>query len=250
MPYSGQIKISSNLMPWANVRLPLIILMAIFGLPSAHASSLADDATVHAALANCVGRHLKPEDNGTVVGMLILVLADAEPPESGFHELLEPKRDDIMSNVAKLVTRLSEQDCRQELMAISPNTAGERFVLLFGQIMARSGSSLQMAGERVGQVFAIDLLKKLDSKVAVDLLGSAVGGSTNSSTRVTPPPAAPYALRGRGRRCRGTKHLMSPSADIGGPPSRYRLSDRFPPVNIHWPLLGRKRHAEAALFAG
>jgi hypothetical protein len=63
--------------------------------------------------------------------------------------------------------------------------------MLFEQIMAHSDTSLQMAGARVGGVFALDLIKKLDSKVAADLVGSTGGRATNSSIRVKPTPANP-----------------------------------------------------------
>jgi hypothetical protein len=103
--------VSSNLR--ANVCLLLIFLMAFSGLASASPSTFADETAAHAALANCVGQHLKPEDNGTIVGVMMLLLADAEPPESSLHKALAPMRDDIMSNTAKLMTRLGEQNCRQ-----------------------------------------------------------------------------------------------------------------------------------------
>ena len=45
---------------------------------------------------------------------------------------------------------------------------------------------MQAAVERVGALFAIDLLKKLDSKVAVDLFGSFGAGPPSSSSGSAP----------------------------------------------------------------
>ena len=189
MVYSGRITMLNNLR--VSVRLPLIFLIAFSGLASVNSSSFAAETTAHAALANCVGQHLKPEDNETIVGVMMLLLADAEPPESSLHKALAPSREDVLSSTAKLMTRLGEQNCREELIADSPNEPGQRFIILFEQIMAHSDTSLKMAGARVGGVFALDLIKRLDPKVAADLVGSNGGRSTNSSMGVRPTPTNP-----------------------------------------------------------
>ena len=128
MPYAARSLITGN--PGTPVRLLWIVLIALSGMAGA-GPSRADDMANRAALASCLGQHLKAEDNATVMGVLMLLMSDAEPADSSLHGLLAPKRDEIMGNTAKLLTRLGEENCRAELMAVSTTRPGERFSLLF-----------------------------------------------------------------------------------------------------------------------
>lgn len=169
----------------------LIVLMAYSGLASANSSSFVNETAAHAALANCIGQHLKPEDYETTAGVWMLLLADTEPPESSLHKALSPMRDDIMSKTAQLMRRMSEDDCRQELIADTPNEPGLRFSVMLEQFLGSGTYSLRMAAARVGGVFVVDLMKRLDSKVAPDLVGSTGGRSADSWVGSKPAPAHP-----------------------------------------------------------
>jgi hypothetical protein len=168
---------------------PVLALTALVATSLAAAPAMAADTLDRAALPACVEQHFTPSDADAVARLTVMVLTDAQPESSNLHGLLADKRDAILSETAAIVTRLTEQDCKAEVHAFNASApSGAVFGLMLKQLMTLGGRSLQGdSAKRAGVVFALDLMKKLDSGVAVDLLGT--NGRTATAAAETNPSA-------------------------------------------------------------
>jgi hypothetical protein len=125
---------------------------------------------------------------------MMVVPVDAQPMESNLHGILADKRDGVIADTAKLVTGLGEE-CKAELDAAAGGKSGAAFGLLLQQLNQRSMASLQANGQRAAMVLAFDLMKKLDSSVALDLFGpnpaTSASASSSSLGSAKPPDLPP-----------------------------------------------------------
>jgi hypothetical protein len=157
---------------------PAALLAGVIAASMQAGPVLADDSADRAAMFGCVGQHFTAADAGTMTSLSILVILDAQS-NSDLRASLTDKRESIIADAAKLMTRLVEQDCTPQISAVvSSSPPGVVMGALIQELTVLSQRSLQGEdAKRAGVVLALDLVKKLDSKVALDLFG----------TRATPP---------------------------------------------------------------
>jgi hypothetical protein len=144
--------------------------------------------------------------------LTVLIVIDAQPNAEDLQAAFASKRDAVVANTAGLMARLIEQDCKPEFQAVSSSgNAGVGFALLFQQLMELGVRSLQgPAGIRAGALLSVDLLKHLDSNVALDLFGPNRRSSIDLSERAKPGQAAAPELTQRGTlpHFAGTRELI------------------------------------------
>jgi hypothetical protein len=144
-------------------------------------AAFANDTPDRTTLAPCVEQHFTPADAGTMTHLTVMILLNVGTDANDFRDALADKRDLVIADAARLITRLTEQDCKPQVDAVNAaSPPGFLFKSLFQQLMVLGMRSLQREdAKRASVVFALDLVKKLDSNVAVDLMGrQATAGST------------------------------------------------------------------------
>jgi hypothetical protein len=146
------------------------LTLVLVSLPAL--SAFGDEASDRNALANCVATHFTADDAGAMTRLTVIILTDADRNEEELISALASKRDSIIGSTAILVTRLVEKDCKSEFAAVNSSKAGAGFAALFPQMVALGMGSLKEPGlNRASAAVAIELVKKLDSNVAIELFG-------------------------------------------------------------------------------
>jgi hypothetical protein len=143
-------------------------------------------------LATCVEQHFTPADAGIMTDLTVLILLNVGTDANDFRAALADKRDPVIADAARLITRLTEQDCKPQAVAVNAaSPSGFLFKSLFQQLLVLGMRSLQGEdAKRASVVLALDLVKKLDSNVAVDLFGT-----NRQATAESPTPAVPNTAR-------------------------------------------------------
>jgi hypothetical protein len=152
--------------------------------------AFAEEASDSLTLSTCVEQHFTPADSVTVAHFRVIALVDAQPDDD-IRAALADKRDAVIADVAKLLTRLVGHDCKSQFQAInSTASAGSVFKTLSQQLYALSTRRTEGSNAKgAANVLALDLLKKLDSNVVIDLLGTNRQAAAASSTPAVPNTA-------------------------------------------------------------
>jgi len=172
--------------------LPASLLTGVIAASLPAKAVLADDAPDRTTMAACVEQHFTPADAGTMTRLTVMILLDAQTDAKEFRAALADKRDAAIADAARLITRLAEQDCKPQVQAVNAVApSGFLFKSLFQQLMVLGARSLQGEdAKRAGAVLALDLVKKLDSSVAVDLFGTNGKPATAAASTSTVPNTA------------------------------------------------------------
>jgi hypothetical protein len=177
-------------------RSPLVLLaMAMAFCSVVHPGvAAADEASDRSALTTCLDAHTSPTDRQSIQQLLGVAIASAS--SSGAVASDVPKdllstRDTALTNLANLITRLTDQDCKTEVHAVAANKLpnGGAFAIIFSQLMKQ----IQPALERAGIVMGLDLIKKMDPGVVMELGVSAPSGPAAGDAAST--PSGPQAVR-------------------------------------------------------
>ena len=148
-------------------------------------SAFADAASDRKALEACAESHFSSTDGQTVTRLLILVLIDIVPDQQDLQAAFQSKRDGVLEGTARLITRL-DQDCHREIQAVNSSQPGAAFGLLFQHMIALTVRPFAaQPSNRAATLLGLELLKKLDSKVALDVFGS----NTGAPVAANPKPA-------------------------------------------------------------
>jgi hypothetical protein len=162
------------------------LLMLIGGYltaPPAHADEAADRAQV----LSCVEKHSTPADAVVMRHLIMSIFLDGASEDEDLKALL-PKRDGWVGDVASLVSRLTEQDCKLEIQALGADKpAGGVFTIIFQQMMGQLQTSMQRAAISA----AMGILSRLDPKVVIDL--GAMGATPNAQAKSVPASTTPPA---------------------------------------------------------
>jgi hypothetical protein len=167
--------------------------VAIFLVCMLPPRAFADEASDLKVLETCVEKHFTGDDGGTIGHLVVMLLVDVQPSLEDLQAVFAGKRDAIIGDTARLMTRLIEQDCKPEFHAVTSSNTGTGFPALFQQLAGLEMRSLQgPASNRVGALLALDLLKQLDSSVALDLFGSNIGSAVAvNSGKLPMTPVSP-----------------------------------------------------------
>jgi hypothetical protein len=148
--------------------------------------AVANDTPDRTALSPCVEEHFTPPDAVTMTHFTVMILVNVGTDANDFRATLADKRDSVIADAARLITRMTEQDCKPQVEAVNAaSSPGFVFKTLLQQLIALGMRSLQGEdAKRASVVFALDLVKQLDSNVVVDLMG-------RRATAALPTPAVP-----------------------------------------------------------
>jgi hypothetical protein len=157
-----------------SIALPARLLAGIIAASLLAKAAFAGDASDRTALPACVEQHFTAADAGTMAHLTAMIILESQSDVNDFHAALADKRDAVISDTAKLITRITEQDCKAQVQAVTAVAPpGAVFKFLLQQLSALGMRSLQGPdAQRAGAVLGLDLVKKLDSNVAVDLFGA------------------------------------------------------------------------------
>jgi hypothetical protein len=130
----------------------------------------ADVASDRTQLTSCVDQHITTADQALVRRLTVITLFPAssanDPPVDEDLQPLMKKRDTIVADTAALITRIVRQDCKSEAQSlVADKVPGGAFGTIFSQLAA----SLQGVTRRGGVAVGLEILKKLDSSVTLDL---------------------------------------------------------------------------------
>ena len=185
----------------ATVRAPQALRATLIGVLLLVGGAAAAGAE-RTALDACVAAHIGPADISTMRRLMTLaMLKSADNAEEFGVTLSQAKHDQIIDGVAKLLSRLGEQDCKAEVRAyVATAPVGGAFGALIQVLNQRTQTVLQPQLVRAGAMAGVEVIQKLDPAVMVDI-GVDTGRLASDNApppppSVAPPPAMPSPAAG------------------------------------------------------
>jgi hypothetical protein len=133
-------------------------------------SPVSADPTAREQLAACVDKHLTADDSVVMRRLLFFLMSDALQADSELQSGVAAKRDEVSTNAAALITRLSEQDCKAEVRALmAERPVGGAFKPIFDAITKPVLASLAAGMPKAAATVGLDIIKRLDAKTVADI---------------------------------------------------------------------------------
>ena len=148
----------------------LLRTLAVVAAALVSSSVWADAASDRAQLTSCVDQHITAADRTLMRRLMVLMLFPAssanDPPADEELQPLMKRRDAMAADTAAFITRIAHQDCKTEVQSlVADKVPGGVFAPIFSQL----ANSLQPDIRKGGMVLGLDIMKKLDSNVVLDL---------------------------------------------------------------------------------
>jgi hypothetical protein len=143
-------------------------------------------------LAACIAAHFTPADSTAMAEMTALLMVDSQATNDDVQATFDSKRPEIFAAIGKVLARYAEQDCATEVRAAAASLpAGGSFKVIFQNMGQLAGRALGPAMTRISMSIGLELLKSMDTKVALDIFGPAmVPGQQSTALPQAPPGSA------------------------------------------------------------
>lgn len=143
-----------------------IVVAAFLGAPPAVAGEPED----RTQLTACVNKHMTADESAVMRRLLFFLMVDALQADSDLQGSLGAKRDGVVANAATLITRLAEQDCKDEVRAlIADKPPDGAFKTIFDAMTKSTLTSVGPGMQKAGITMGLDIIKKLDSTTVADI---------------------------------------------------------------------------------
>jgi hypothetical protein len=146
----------------------MALLIAVQFLCVAHADPEGDSQR----LAACVAAHFSPADSTAMAQMTALLMVDSLGTGDDVQTTFDSKRPAIFAATGAILTRYAEVDCASEVRAAAASLpAGGAFKVIFQTLAQLAGKALAPGMARISLSIGLELLKSMDTKVALDIFG-------------------------------------------------------------------------------
>lgn len=168
--------------------------LAIVTAALVSSSAWADTESDRAQLTSCVDQHITAADRALMRRLMVLMLFPApsanDPPADEELQPLMKQRDAMAADTAAFITRIAHQDCKTEVQSlVADKVPGGVFAPIFSQL----ANSLQPGIRKGGIALGLDIMKKLDSNVVLDL-GIVPESGTQPQAATTTSSSGPRTI--------------------------------------------------------